>query len=251
MNAATTIFVTTIGDEANFTDCMLHLRAQTVGRPIEVIDHVAPMSAALQEMHRRCRTPFYVQVDEDMILFPQAIESLENRMRDAGAGLAMICAPLWDCDTAQAIYGVKIYRRALVRQFPYENTLSCEVRQLEGMKAAGVRVDLLPLGDRGACLDEHGKHYTPETIFKRWQRIFQKQRRLGRYTWVEPWPARLLERYLQTRDVLHLYALLGAVSGITGAPLEDREADWRETDPFLERIRRYFPIEPAEAEKPE
>jgi hypothetical protein len=124
------------------------------------------------------------------------------------------------------------------------------VRQLERMKTAGIRVELLPLGDRTSCLGEHGKHYTCETIFKRWERIFQKQRSLGRCGWVEPWPARLLGRYLETRNIVHLYALLGAISGITGAPLEDREADWREPNPFLERIQRYFPTNPAQAEKP-
>lgn len=242
--AETTIFVTTIGDQANFRDCIEHLKAQTVERPVEVIDRVAPLSAAFQQMHERCRTPFYVQVDEDMILFPQAIEKLEHLLQEAQHRVAMVCAPLWDCDTQQAIYGVKIYRHAIMKQFPYENTLSCEVRQIEQMKAAGYFIQALPLGgDRSNCLGDHGKHYTPVSIFKRWQRIFQKREVLGNNMWIEPWARRLLERYTASGEALHLYALLGGIAGIVGAPPPDQEADFRDPNEALERILRYFPTE--------
>ena len=36
------------------------------------------MSKALQEMINRCKTKYYVEVDEDMILQPNAIELLYN-----------------------------------------------------------------------------------------------------------------------------------------------------------------------------
>src|SRR6516165_8570913 len=127
----TTIFVTTIGDKANFDDCIRHLRAQSVVAPIEIIDRVAPLSAAFQEMHLRCSTEFYVQVDEDMILFPDAIETLRKSMESAPKNMALVCAPLWDCDAQCLIYGVKIYRWPIVKQFPYRNNASCEIEQLE------------------------------------------------------------------------------------------------------------------------
>lgn len=238
----TTIFVSTVGDEANFADCMQHLRAQSVQRPIEIIDHVAPMSAALQCMQDHCASAFYIQVDEDMILFPEAVEKLEERIQKASGQVAMICAPLWDCDTEQPIYGVKIYRHAVVRQFPYQETLGCESQQIERIKVAGFEVDLLPLTDRSGCLGEHGKHYTPETIFRRWQRLFRKHEQIGHRGWIEPWAEKLLERYMASGDKTHLYAFLGAVAGIAGDPAPDRELDWREPNAALARIQRYFPM---------
>jgi hypothetical protein len=244
----TTIFVTTIGDEPNFADCMEHLRSQTVQRPIEIIDHVAPMSFALQQMHERCTSAFYMQVDEDMILFPDAVAKLEALIQEAPAKVAMICAPLWDCDTDQPIYGVKTYRHEIVRQFPYQDSLSCETQQLDRIKAAGFEVELLPLTDRSGCLGEHGKHYSPETIFRRWQRLFHKHEQLGHRAWIEPWAERLLDRYIASKDKTHLYAFLGAVAGIAGDPAADRELDWREPNPALSRIQRYFPVR-EESEK--
>jgi hypothetical protein len=242
----TTVFVTTVGDEANFTDCMSHLQAQSSPCRIDIIDRVAPMSAAFQEMHRRCKTAYYVQVDEDMILFPHAIETLRGLMGAAPPNMAVICAPLWDCDAEQAIYGVKIYRSSIVKRYPYKNTMSCERTQMKKIRAAGYQVDLLPQGDRSTCLGEHGKHYTPETIFKRWQRCFQKHQQYGNMKWIEPYAQSLLDRYLETREIQHLYAFMGAVEGIAGEAPPDREMDWREPNQSYERLQKYFPVSSAE-----
>ncbi len=240
----TTVFVTTIGDEANFSDCMAHLRAQTVRCRIEVIDRVAPMSAAFACMHERCTTPYYVQVDEDMLLHPHALEQLHAEIAQAPAEVAMVCAALWDCDIERAILGVKIYRHEIVRQFPYRDAVSTEVKQLHAMQAAGYKAILHPTEEDAVCLGEHGKHYTPETIFRRWQRLFHKRNQLGHLTWLEPWPERLLARYLATRQPLHLYAALGAIAGIGGRAEGDRELDWRDTNPAFQRMRYYFPADP-------
>ena len=68
-----TAFVLTVGSEENFRECMAQLERQSVRFAVDVIDHVAPLSAALQEMIHRCRTRYYVEVDEDMMLAPDAI----------------------------------------------------------------------------------------------------------------------------------------------------------------------------------
>lgn len=238
----TTVFVSTIGDETNFADCITHLRAQTVATPIHIIDHVAPMSAAFQQMHLRCQTEYYVQVDEDMILFPHAIQTLRSSIGSSAENVAMTCAPLWDCDAECSIYGVKIYRSSIVKQFPYKNTASCEIEQLARLRTAGYEVVLQPL-ENAKCLGEHGKHYTPETIFKRWQRCFQKHRLYGRMPWIEPYARTLLDRYFRTGQTLHLYAFLGAIAGLTDSSLPDSEQDWRDPNEALQRLQHYFPTE--------
>jgi hypothetical protein len=239
--ADTTVFVTTIGDEVNFEDCLAHLDRQTTRFVLEIIDRVAPMSAALQEMLERCRTPYYVQVDEDMILSPEAIQQLEYSIRDAPANTALVCAPLWDCDCERPIHGVKIYRHAIAKQFPYRDELSTEKGQLARIEAAGYSIVRQPLNSGSTCLGEHGKHYTPETIFIRWQRCFQKHLQGGYMSWIEDYPPRLLDRYFKSRDPLHLYAFLGAAAGITDNAVPDRELDWRVPNRALERIQIYFP----------
>ena len=157
-------------------------------------------------------------------------------MHSAPENVAIICAPLWDCDAERAIYGVKIYRTSIVKRFPYKNVMSCEIEQLDRIKAAGYEIRLQPLSRRSACLGEHGKHYTPKTIFKRWQRCFQKHHRYGNMAWVEPYARKLLDRYVASGETMHLYAFLGVISGIVGPPPDDREQDWREPNLAYEKI---------------
>ena len=238
----TTVFVTTIGDAVNFADCIAHLEGQTARCRLEVIDRVAPMSAAFAEMHARCTTPYYVQVDEDMMLYPHALARLRELMGETDASVPLVCAALWDCEVERPIQGVKIYRHEIVRRFPYRDTLSCEMAQLAEMAAAGHHALVLSSREADAvCLGDHGKHYTPQTVFIRWQRLFHKHNELGHLRWLEPWPQRLLDRYIATRDVLALSALLGAIAGIGGRADEDAERDWRETNPAWQRLRHYFP----------
>jgi len=238
-----TVFVTTIGDTLNFADCIAHLEAQTVRCRMEIIARIAPMSAAFSRMHERCRTPYYVQVDEDMLLYPQALETLRERILESDASVPLVCAPLWDCDVEQPILGVKIYRHEIVKRFPYRNSLSCEIAQLRSMEDAGHHaVNLTYEGPDAVCVGEHGKHYTPRTMFLRWQRLFHKHNELGNLDWIAPWPARLLERYEKTGDQTHLYALLGAIAGITGRAERNHELDWRDTNPAWQRLLHYFPL---------
>jgi hypothetical protein len=55
-------------------------------------------------------------------------------------------------------------------------------------------------------LVSNGKHYSPETIFKRWQRCFQKQRCLEEWTGLNTTRARSWDRYVKPGKILRLYA---------------------------------------------
>lgn len=74
-----TIFIITCGEDV-FNECMAAIRQQTlnckIDIPVEVIKDVYPMSEAFNEMHRRCKTPYFVQVDADIILNDDALAIL-------------------------------------------------------------------------------------------------------------------------------------------------------------------------------
>ncbi len=201
------------------------------------------MAAAFQQMQERCRTTWYVQVDEDMILYPHAIAELRRKISATPPNVAIYCATLWDCDAEMFLYGVKIYRTDVVRQFPYANSMSCETEQIARMKDKGYTVELHALEEPDGCLGEHGKHYTPETIFKRWQRMFQKHRALRRNHWVRPYAKSLMERYARTGSQVHLYAALGAIAGISGELPPDEEVDFRQSNEVFERLKGFFPLD--------
>jgi hypothetical protein len=180
-----TVFVTTVGDQRNFSNAMQCLHQQTVKFRLNVIEGVAPLSAAFAEMQKRCQTRYYVQVDEDMMLFPHAVATLFDRIVLSPHTVAIVAAQLWDCDVSMPIHGVKIYRHDIVRQFPYQHTFSCEITQMDQLREAGYETEELPLAPWN-CLGEHGKYYTPRTIFARWQKVLWKQQWYPTLGWVKP-----------------------------------------------------------------
>ena len=235
-----TVFVLTIGDKVNYEDCLAHLDAQTVSFRKDTIKDVAPMSAALQRMIDRCSTSYFLQVDEDMLLYPHAIQTLHRALVDAPHDIALFCAGLWDSFLEMPIHGVKIYRHEIMKKFPYENTFSCEWTQIIKFREAGYNFLQTPLIDESSCLGEHGKHHTPRTIFMRFQRLAQKHRRYKHMQWLELWPGRLLERICENHGVLNLYALLGLIAGMTGELPPNIEVDYRDAcDDFL-RLQLLF-----------
>ena len=224
-----TAFVTTVG-AASYDACREHLRAQDCDVRVEVIEGVAPMSAAFQQMLDTCRTPYYVQVDEDMLLYPGAIRRLYERIAAAAPRIALAVGWLHDVHLERTVQGVKIFRHELVRRYPYRDVNSCELDQLQRLAADGFGYDVI-MGAEAApeILGLHGTHWTPRSIYERFLTLERARRRHpSNHRWLEPWPAILVERVLERRSSLDLYALLGLVTGALG-PLDGdgREKDFR------------------------
>lgn len=234
-----TAFVTTIG-APTFAACIEHLHAQLVPCRIVVLDRVAPLAAALQRMADECATQLYVQVDEDMLLEPDAIARL-LALFDAGRGEhAMSIAPLWDVDLEMAIYGVRICHRDRIRRVPFVDHPDGDIHDRARWEAAGLSWSKAPR-DRVSCVGRHGTAYLPEQAFERWRRLLRAQRRTGRMGWVEAWPAKLRARYEASRSRVDLFAMLGAAIGATES-LELRGGqDFRRPNPALEAMLRAFP----------
>jgi hypothetical protein len=232
-----TVFVTTVGDKLNFDECLACLERQTVRFSLERIENVAPMSAAFNQMLLRCRTHWFVQVDEDMLLFPGAIKQLYDLMKEASGDVACIGASLWDCQVERPIYGIKIYRHDIVKAFAFPDTRTCDVDMHRQFEAAGYRLVELPLRwSREACLGEHGKHYTPRTAFLHWKRMFEKRRESGGKDWILPWPRRFLESYRQSGSQVDLYSFLGAVAGMCGELSPAREFNYQDPAEDFDRL---------------
>src|SRR5262245_22053777 len=109
LSDAVTVFVTTVG-APTFEQCLRHLREQDCKSRLKIIDHVAPMNAAFQRMLDECRTPYYVQVDEDMLLHPHAVRTLYDTIEAAGPKVAIYAAGLYDVHLERCIHGIKIFR---------------------------------------------------------------------------------------------------------------------------------------------
>lgn len=222
LSAELTVFVLTVG-APSYPECRRRLAAQDCRFRLEVIENVAPMSRALQGMLDRCTTPYFVQVDEDMLLYPHAVRTLYERLVAAPPEVAILTCHLLDVHAARVLYGLKIYRHAIVRDYPYRDVESCEYDQIRRFTGDGWVDMRLPLEDHfrpsALTLGEHGTHWTPRSVFERYLTMERKIRRHRRgepttsATWVEEYAPFFLQRFLETGDTIDLYALMGVIAG--------------------------------------
>ena len=246
-----TVFLITVG-ASSYARARKAIRKQDCKFRFREIAWVSPMSAAFQEMIDRCKTPYFIQCDEDMIMKPHAVRTLYEAMVEPGYHpyydefepkwekdkCAMICYPLWDVHLQRSRLGIKVYRHAAMAQAPYQDVQSCEMDQLERLKALHyhVRVEWgsewaqhkgrLSHGDQ-AILALHGTSYTPREAFETYLDMAQKCRDVGGNDWFKDHPPQFLERITKGKPHTHLYedqdlwALLGSVAGFT-CPKESR-----------------------------
>ncbi len=124
LSKVVTVYVTSVG-APTYPQCVEHLRNQDSTFVLRTIERVAPMSAAFQRMLDDCKTPYYVQVDEDMLLYPHAIRSLYERISRANSSVAMLACSLYDEHLERCINGVKIFRHGIVRNYPFKDVEGC------------------------------------------------------------------------------------------------------------------------------
>ena len=234
-----TVFVSTIG-ASSFPACLAHLVQQDCRFRLRMIENVAPMSAAFQAMLDACDTPYYVQVDEDMLLHPDAVRRLHASMRSTQANVALIVAYLYDVHLDAPVQGVKIFRHGVVRRYPFADVQSCELDQIDRMRADGFTYQVMSLDDERRPTDEsaefpyrilglHGGMYTPRSVYERFRTLEMARRKHPRrFRHQEAWPSMLVERFLERRDPLDFYALMGLLAGALSPSNSDaREKDFR------------------------
>ena len=234
LSSELTVFVSTVG-AASFTACIDHLDRQDCRFRRVVIARVAPMSVAFQRMLDTCETPYYIQVDEDMLLRPDAVRRLHGLIRDADADVAMVCAWLWDVHLGRGIQGVKAYRHAIIRKYPYVNVESCEKDQLRRLQADGFRylrpLDAVPTEFGPWTLGRHGAHYTPQLIFERYSTLEHKRCQApGSSAWFADHGAEFLARFRDDPSEVNLMALLGILAGCLSGSTPRGEKDFRQYD---------------------
>jgi hypothetical protein len=215
LSAEATVFVTTVG-APTFAACLEHLRAQDCRVPLRVITDVAPMSAAFQIMLDECRTPYFVQVDEDMLLEPHAMRTLHERIDAAGETVVLVAADLYDEHLERCIIGVKIFRHDVVRRYPFRAIDRFELRQVEEMEADGYRIVRAPSGGpplSGRTLGRHGASWTPASIYERYLSLERRRSSGGRnLDWLVPYHSEFVRRFARDPSEENFFAVMGILA---------------------------------------
>ena len=212
-----TVFVTTVG-APGFEACLQHVERQDVRFETRIIDHVAPMNAAFQKMVDDCTTPYYVQVDEDMLLRPNAVRWLYDRMTESEPDVAIVVAYLLDTHLGFPVQGIKMFRHEIVRNFPFAAAEACELDHNGRLMAAGYRLRIFRpeevADSEDGTMGLHGTHWSPRAVYERYATLQRKYRRFpDRLRPVGDWPRMILQRFLDEGSETDLFALLGVIAG--------------------------------------
>jgi len=213
-----TVFIVSVGGDS-YQKCVDNLKKQNVNFKLDIIKNYAPMSLAFQEMINRCTTKYYVQVDEDMILFQEdSILKMYNGIKNSKTDTAILCYPLWDKHLGKAIYGVKIYKHDIMKKYPYRDIQSCEMDQTSRMNKGGYNIvltvnDIHLINNHLACLGYHGCYYNEKTAYERYKDLMEKQRRYGWIKFIEEYFSVFYYRFMDNNDVIDLFAFCGLCIG--------------------------------------
>jgi hypothetical protein len=229
---ALTVFVTTVGAHT-YQGCLSLVHEQDCRFRLVILQNIAPMSAAFQKMLELCETEFYVQVDEDMLLHGDAVRRLYETMRDKPPETAIHVERLFDTHARINIYGVKIFRHAICRRYPFRDLEGCDVDQNTRLMADGFEVSLGGLTGANERPDLtsfglHGTYWSASDAFYRYRKLAHIAGGRKRYIiWSELTPM-MVARVAEEASEANVFALLGAMAGQIEPTLEDRsEADFR------------------------
>ncbi|MDT8272754.1 MAG: glycosyltransferase family A protein [Desulfomonilia bacterium] len=204
--------ILTVDPSSSLQRCMDSVNKQTL-KPtkIDIIRNIKPFSKASQEALKHIETPYYVQVDDDMILAPTCFERLYFMMRDDST-CAQAVADLDDPFFGH-ITGVKMYRTAPVRAIgfhPFQGEKGCErfmTRELSSMGFTTNRTRSI----QGV----HHPSYTPQEIFWKFKFIGEQLRYYEEHPRSLPeYMDLLMDRWRRHHDNLTLFGLCGLFSGI-------------------------------------
>ena len=201
-----TVFVVTTGEGVE-DECVAALERQTRSFRLETISNVYPMSAAFQAMPDRCETPYFLQVDADMVLEPDAAETLHDALRRSSPRIFQVSGQLYE--EGFGLGGaVKCWKRSLFRWFSFHDVRTVD-RDLYR------RTRRLGLGRRHieTRVGTHVPRHSSESEWLKAKGDVEKWRFLGRAPGMYALPLldELIERYPADANRL-AGALLGALT---------------------------------------
>ncbi len=210
-----TVFVIAVEKQKNYQACLKALRKQTCKFTLEKVLDYAPMSKAFNQMLVKCKTPYFIQCDEDMILYPDTVRLMYQAIKKTTPQTGILLFHLKDVHLKKTIRGVRIYRTNIAKKYPFQDTLACENTQKIQMKKEGT---LTKVDNR--IVGKHSPYWTTYTIFQRYFNFMERHKLHKRHKEI---PQELWETLKQSPNELNLYALLGAFSSLFNNKVQDKE----------------------------
>ena len=189
-------------NESIKSDCVDSLKNQTVDFNLKEISNVYPMSKAFSEMHLRCETKYFVQVDCDMILNNNAIEKLYLNTKNSSFNTYRISAPLFEIGFGKGGM-VKCWKKSIFNFFDFR-----DVRTVDRDFEKRVRLFGFKKKTINEILGKHVPRHSKQSIFIKSKADVEKWRFLKRK--YSQYCGPKISKFLNSNNVnkLELYGIL-------------------------------------------
>ena len=133
-----TVYVVSCAEDT-MDECMEALCGQDCEFNIEHVKDVYPMSRAFQDMPDRCKTPYFIQVDADMILESFAVRELYEAAKKTGFFKVAIYGQLYE--EGFGVGGtVRLWKRHLFRFFSFNDCRTVDRNLFKRIRRFGFRL---------------------------------------------------------------------------------------------------------------
>ena len=211
----TTVYILTIGDPS-FDFCFNAIKNQEYQNfLLKFVPGIRPFSKAFRTMIEDCNTPYFIQIDEDMILNKNAVKKMEKILDDIDDDIAMVCFYLYDFDRECNIQGVKIWKAQYFKDLDIESVVDADMDPLEKVALRGGKWISYP-----EVLGKHGIIYTPETIYRRYKTMYENEIVVWNILTNDIFKKKI--KYRNKGDINDLFALIGSIHGIINSTKPSR-----------------------------
>jgi len=173
-----TIFLITIqSHQLEFTLSSINKLNPNYPVLVNVIMNVAPTNRAYNQMRERCKTPYFIQLDEDMELQEDAIQICMNQIEKSSRAhktflhtfklidtdLGVGNPPIIDC--------LKLYNNQIMQKYPTYNNGETAVSSVDYFWHIPILNDGYLMNTTSIIIGNHGKHRSDYDIFLRYCKI--------------------------------------------------------------------------------
>ncbi len=204
-----TVFIISTGEDT-YQECLEALHNQDCEFNIMHVRDVYPMSRAFQTMPDICPTKYFVQVDADMVLHPNAITKLYSKIRRTGFWVYQVHGQLYE--EGYGIRGaVKCWKKDIFKYFEFHDVRTVDRDFNRRVERWGLRKQALHTDPIGW----HKPRHSTFSLYLKSKSDVEKWRFLGRK--VEQYALDVLDTALANLPASQfqlLGALLGSMTGM-------------------------------------
>ena len=144
---------------------------------VNVIMNIAPTNRAYNQMRERCKTPYFIQLDEDMELQEDAIQICMNQIEKSSRAHKIFLHTFKLIDTDLGVGNppiidcLKLYNNEIMQNYPTYNNGETAVSSVDYFWHSPILNDGHRINPTSIIIGNHGKNRSDYDIFLRYCKI--------------------------------------------------------------------------------